>query len=73
MAVLLVSRERRVEVRRNEDDTVDEVLLYDGETCLFHLEQMDTGYWWFALYPSGLDGDEHFDVVSTRRIKVTQR
>lgn len=67
----VVSRER-VEVRHNEDGTIDEVLLYDGKRCLFHLEQMDTGAWWFALYPKGAD-DEHFDIRSTRRVRVTDR
>lgn len=41
----------RVEVRRNDDGTIDEVLLYVGERCVFHLEQMDKRGWYFGLYP----------------------
>ncbi len=62
----------RVEVRNNDDGTVDEVLLYVGKRCVFHLEQMDTGAWWFALYPEGVE-DDHFDIHSSRRVRVTQR
>lgn len=65
----------RVEVRRNADDSIDEVLLYDDERCLFHLEQMDTAAWWFALYPDAafLD-DQHFDIVRRKRsVVVSQR
>lgn len=28
----------RVEVRRNDDGSIDEVLLYLGDECVFHLE-----------------------------------
>ncbi len=40
------------EVRRNEDGSIDEIVAYgpNGE-CIFHLEQMDEGCWWFAIYP----------------------
>jgi uncharacterized Zn finger protein (UPF0148 family) len=40
----------RVEVRKNADGTIDEVLLYDAERCLFHMEQMSKRSWWFGLY-----------------------
>ena len=67
----------RVEIRRNDDGSLDEVLLYDEERCLFHLEQMDGDHWWFALYPVPVihsDEDEHFDIVKHKKwVKVIQR
>jgi hypothetical protein len=38
-----------IEIRRNEDGTVDEVV-----TPTFHLEQMDDGHWWMRI----MDGEE---------------
>lgn len=53
----------RIEVRRNPDGTIDEVLLYVGDRCVFHLEQMSKRSWYFGLYPKCDDGraDEHYD------------
>lgn len=45
----------RVIVRPNEDGTVDEVIVYEGDRCVFHLEQMDEDAYWFAVYPAGVD------------------
>jgi len=39
-----------VEVRPNEDGTVDEVIINVGGRCVFHLEQMDDDAYWFAIY-----------------------
>lgn len=38
------------EIRLNDDGTIDEVLLYIGNQCVMHLEQMDDGYFWMGLY-----------------------
>ena len=72
--------EYRVEVRRNDDGSLDEVLLYDAERCLFHMEQLDDDRWWFALYPtdpgaSGMtDDDAHFDIFRRKKhVEVTER
>ena len=59
----------RIEVRRNPDGTIDEVLFLIGERCVFHLEQMDTNAWYFGLYPDG-DEMEQFDIHSTKRVTV---
>jgi len=44
-----------VEVRLNEDGTIDEVVWNRDDVC-FHLEQMDGGQYWMCL--SWKDGDE---------------
>ena len=44
--------ERDVEVRLNEDGTVDEIV----GTGFFHLEELDDGLYWMALTPHGDDG-----------------
>lgn len=65
----------RVEVRRNEDGTIDEVLLYEGdgtrERCVFHMEQTTGHSWYFNLYPEGADA-ECFGVWSKRRVRLIQ-
>jgi len=67
----------RVEVRKTADGSVDEVLLYDGQRCLFHMEQMAKASWWFALYPvtmsRGADVDRHFRIFRDgKRVRVTE-
>jgi len=59
----------RVEERRNDDGTLDEVLLFDGERCVFHLEQMDKNAWYFGLYPDG-SLQEQYDIRARRGVKV---
>lgn len=39
-----------IEVRRNEDGTLDEIV---AEGCSVHLEQMDVGSWWLAVEKNG--------------------
>jgi hypothetical protein len=39
-----------IEVRRNPDGTLDEIV---AENCTVHLEQMDDGCWWLAVYKGG--------------------
>lgn len=43
-----VSASGRIEIRNNEDGTLDEAVLEHGPAN-FHLEQLDTGVWWMAL------------------------
>lgn len=47
----------RTEVRRCENNQVDEVLLYLNDKCVFHLETMSEQAIWFAIYPDNGDGD----------------
>lgn len=41
-----------IEVRLNKDGSVDEIVIQDPHTgrCLFHLEQMDSHYYWMRAY-----------------------
>jgi hypothetical protein len=61
--------------RPNEDGTIDEVLIYAGARCIFHLEQLDHDAYWFAWY-SGGDGthDRHFNIHRRKkRVEITER
>lgn len=64
----------RTEVRRNPDGSVDEVLLWDADRCLFHLEQLGCDRFWFALYPddptSTASAGDHFDIFLRKRSVV---
>ena len=62
----------RVEVRRNDDDTIDEVVLYRDGRCVFHLEQNSDCNWYFTLDDGDLDQDVYwlFDIWSKARIEV---
>ena len=39
-----------VELRRNEDGTLDEALLYVDGACVFHLEQLNESEWYLGLH-----------------------
>lgn len=55
------------EVRTNDDGTLDEIVT--GQIEAFHLEQMDDGCWWFALYAK--DGTRQVGTLrSKKRIKA---
>lgn len=65
-----------IEIRRNEDDTIDEIVAYgpDGN-CWFHLEQEDKDQWYFTLYGGG-DPIEHelFGIYrSKKKVHVVDR
>ena len=49
-----------VEIRRNEDDSLDEIVGYG----YFHLEQMASGHWWIG-FGSPLT---HVNLYSMRKI-----
>lgn len=53
----------RVELRWNDDKTLDEALVYVGDHCVAHLEQMDSNYWWL-----GLGRDVRINLHSKKRI-----
>ena len=40
-----------IEIRRNEDGTLDEVIADVGE---FHMEQMDKSFWWIGFVVNGV-------------------
>lgn len=63
----------RFEVRPNEDGTIDEVLIYVGEACVFHLEQLDDDAYWFAWFGDGPDRERHFDIRRRKkRVEITE-
>ncbi len=62
----------RVEIRRNPDGTIDEVLLYVGDRCVFHLEQNSPLSWYFNLYPRAGD-PEQFSINARKRVTVRDR
>jgi len=39
-----------IEVRRNPDGSLDEIV---ANNCFFHLEQMSDGHWWMAVSKGG--------------------
>ena len=45
-----IERRAVIEVRNNDDGTLDEIVA-DG--AFFHLEQMDAGLWWMAVEHKG--------------------
>lgn len=42
-------------VRKNEDGTLDEILMYSRGEVVFHLESMGSNGWWSGLYPPNGD------------------
>ena len=67
----------RFDTRPNDDGTIDEVLVYAGRNCVFHLEQLDDDHYWFAWYgdrDSSMNGDRHFDIHRRgKRVEITER
>jgi len=39
-----------IEIRHNEDGTVDEVCVYVDGQCVAHIEQMSEKSWWMGFY-----------------------
>lgn len=64
-----------IEVRYNDDGTVDEIIVRDRndpKRCLFHLEQMDKDAYWIGL--KGVDEyPVHVDLYSDTPITVRVR
>ena len=50
-----LERPPSVEIRRNEDGSLDEVVTRVGGKCVFHLEQMDTNHWWMETCGTHVD------------------
>lgn len=56
-----------IEVRYNEDGTIDEVLVYDKTSgkCLLHMEQMSEACYWIGLTGYGDGADmKHVDMYT---------
>lgn len=56
--------ELKIEVRRNEDGSLDEVV---AQNCNLHIEQMSEDCWWFAIYP---EEGKRLSVFMTGKIEV---
>jgi len=64
----------RFETRPNDDGTIDEVLVYAGDRCLLHLEQLGKDHYWFAWYGDGPDAERHFNIARRKkRVEITER
>ena len=57
-----------VEVRYNEDGTVDEIL----GTGWLHMEQMDADLWWFGFHPEGRAGARMAWTICGRVCTITE-
>lgn len=62
-----------VEVRYNDDGTVDEIIVKSGEVCLFHMEQMDVDSYWIGLAPREGKYPVHVDMYSDKPITARVR
>ncbi len=70
-----------VEIRYNDDGTVDEIIVMSGDrkaggVCLLHLEQMDDGYYWIGLASADTEPNRypvHIDMHSEKRITARVR
>jgi hypothetical protein len=59
----------RLEVRPNDDGSIDEVVLYDSDDkCVFHLEQLDDDLWYFDL-TTDTDHTENYEIFDIFRTK----
>lgn len=54
-----------IEVRRNDDGTLDEVV---ATGCDFHLEQMDRGHWWMVVRKDG--HEVHINLATARGAEI---
>lgn len=56
-----------IEVRYNEDGTVDEIVVTDRSgKCLLHMEQMSDSSYWLGLYGYGDDDAHHVDMTAEK-------
>lgn len=58
----------RLEVRRNDDGTIDEVLVYVGDRCVVHIEQMTKRTWYLGVYIG--EAVDQFSIEGNRRVRV---
>ena len=56
-----------VEVRLNDDGTIDEICLMQPAT--FHLEQMDDGIYWIGLNWRDADGNDRMQHVTLSTVR----
>lgn len=60
----------RIEYRYDEDGSLDEVLLYHQEECLFHLECMGDQHWYAGLYLPGTEKNQHGIIPSSHALQM---
>lgn len=75
-AKLRAKTQSNVEIRYNDNGTVDEIIVMseDRQHCYLHLEQMDEGYYWIGLPDKDKHGDPvHIDMHSTTPITARVR
>lgn len=59
--------EAGIEVRLNDDGTIDEIVTH--QPVSFHLEQMDDGQYWIGLNWKGTDGKDQMQHIMLTRHK----
>lgn len=59
--------DRKPIIRRNPDNTVDEIIVHDLD--FFHIEQMDNGHWWIMARKGGQR--MHINLHSRRKIRLS--
>lgn len=59
-----------IEVRYNHDGTIDEILFYADDRCVFHLEQMTKRSWYIGLYPKDVEDWAQFYIHSKSKVSV---
>jgi hypothetical protein len=57
----------RVERRTDSDNNLVELLIWFGDTCIFHLKRMSDGLIWFVTY---IDGSNDVEIKSTEAIAI---
>lgn len=60
-------RLKNVEMRLNDDGSIDEIVCYAKGKCVFHLEQMSGNHFWAAAY----EGRKSLHMQFTSKSTVT--
>ena len=59
---------KTVELRYNDNGTLDEAIIYINGVCVYHLEQMDDGYWWMGLESD--KGQVHINLATKKKAHI---
>lgn len=70
-----MAAETTIEVRPNDNNTIDEICVHVDGHCVLHVEQMSDGIFWFGIYEAKKNGKQlgsgHFSAKSRNRITLT--
>lgn len=62
------AKKTEIEIRRDENGEIDEILLWQQDKCLFHVERLDTTAFWMGLYDD--ERDNYFNFFSKSKIEL---